>query len=65
MVTVIKPGNMKTVSCPECGAFLKYDASTDVLVDNKSSTALGIGGRYYTYIVCPQCKTNISLMVTR
>lgn len=56
MVTVLKVGTKKKVTCPECGALLSYDVFLDVV---KKIANVGTSPFTYPmqkeYIICPQC----------
>lgn len=62
MVIVLKEGTKKKVTCPECGALLAYDASSDVI---KKICNIGISPFAYPsekeYIICPQCDHEVAV----
>ena len=37
MIKIIKPGTLREVTCNNCGAVLRYDATEDVKTENVES----------------------------
>ena len=63
MVTVLKAGTRKKVTCPECGALLSYDVSLDVIkkIENVGTRPFSYLAypRQKEYIICPQCNHEV------
>lgn len=68
MIKIIKPGTLREVTCNNCGAVLRYDATEDVKTENVESflgDSVGAYKRQQQYIICPQCKNKIVLNAVR
>ena len=62
MIKIIEPGTRTVTECAECGCEFSYendDIEKDGLLAN-NSVFLG-----KTWVVCPQCRTEIVLKSTR
>lgn len=68
MIKIIKPGTLRKVTCNNCGAVLRYDATEDMKTENVESF-IGAGVKAYKrqqqYIICPQCEYKIVLNAVR
>ena len=51
MITVIKNGNVKRISCPHCESLLEYEVG-DLMMG-------GTVGKFYYYLPCPVCWNEI------
>lgn len=68
MIKIIKPGTLREVTCNNCGAVLRYDATEDVKTENVESflgDSVEAYKRQQQYIICPQCKNKIVLNAVR
>lgn len=68
MIKIIKPGTLREVTCNNCGAVLRYDATEDVKTENAKSFLVNSVEAYkreQQYIICPQCKNKIVLNAVR
>lgn len=68
MIKIIKPGTLREVTCNNCGAVLRYDATEDVKTENVESflcNSVEAYKREQQYIICPQCKNKIVLNAVR
>lgn len=64
MIKIIKPGPLRRVTCPSCGALLSYDEREDVQTETWEDYHIDIfqwHQRYTNYILCPQCDEQIVL----
>lgn len=62
MITVIKHGNRKTITCEECGCLFSYEAD-DIKKTEESYDKFGF--EYSCFVECPQCKNTCFIKTTR
>ena len=62
MIKIIEPGTRRITECAECGCKFSYE-NEDIENDGLLTNNLVFLGK--TWVVCPQCGTEIVLKTTR
>ena len=64
MIKIIKRGTREIQECSQCGCLFSYEQE-DIKKDINDNFKMGLSHYSKKYIICPQCKNEVTLEVIR